>query len=85
MYGISLDSVNEQARFAEEHDLGFPLLSDPDGSGASKYGVPLIQGRYASRMTFVIDPAGVLRHIDREVRVDTHGADLLALIDRLRE
>ena len=85
VYGISLDSVNEQARFSKEHQLGFPLLSDPDGSGAAKYEVPLLGGHYASRMTFVIDPAGVLRHIDREVRVDTHGQDLLLLLERLRK
>lgn len=85
VYGISLDSVSEQARFAQEHELGFPLLSDPDGSGAAKYEVPLIRGLYASRATFVIDPTGVVRHIDHEVRVDTHGEDLLALIARLRE
>lgn len=85
VYGISLDSVSEQARFAKEHALGFPLLSDPDGSGAAKFGVPLIKDRYASRMTFVIDPGGVLRHIDRAVQVESHGEDLLELIERLRE
>ena len=85
MYGISLDSVADQKRFAEQHELGFTLLSDPDGSVAAKYQVLTPDGRWARRVTFVIDGAGVLRLIDREVRVETHGADLLERIAELRD
>lgn len=35
-------------------------------------------------MTFVIDPDGVLRHIEQKVSVQTHGADLARIITDLR-
>lgn len=84
MYGLSTDDVKSQARFVKEQELSFPLLSDPDGSMARKYDV-LWRGAYTKRVTFVIDPKGVLRAIDDEVDVDTHGRDLVALLERLQE
>ena len=39
---------------------------------------------WASRATFVIDEKGVLRKIDKKVNVQTHGADLAAMIRELR-
>jgi peroxiredoxin Q/BCP len=82
--GISLDSVADQARFHGEQELNFTLLSDPDGSAASKYGVLSGNGRFAARATFVIDPAGVLRAVDQDVQVTSHGEDLIELVKRLR-
>jgi peroxiredoxin Q/BCP len=84
VYGVSLDSVADQARFREQEQLSFPLLSDPDGSVAAKYGV-LEPGRpYPQRVTFVIDEKGILRHVDEKVSVDTHAEDLAALVQKLR-
>ena len=37
--GISPDPVEKQKKFDEKHDLGFPLLSDPDHQVAQAYGV----------------------------------------------
>jgi peroxiredoxin Q/BCP len=37
--GISRDKVEKQKRFDDEHDLGYPLLSDPDGETAKLFGV----------------------------------------------
>jgi peroxiredoxin Q/BCP len=84
VYGISLDSVAEQAQFVEKHKLTFPLLSDPDGSVAAKYGVLAPGAQYTQRVTFVIDDQGVLRKVIEKVNVQTHGADLAALIDELK-
>jgi peroxiredoxin Q/BCP len=83
VYGISLDDVASQAAFARAQKLGFSLLSDPDGSAARKYGVLSPDGRYAARVTFILDAEGVVRHVDREVDVQTHGDDLLDLIEEL--
>lgn len=85
IYGLSCDDVATQAAFHEAQELHFPLLSDPDGGVARKYGV-LMKGRlFASRVTFVIDQAGVVRHIDTKVDVARHGADLAKLIRELSE
>ena len=81
MYGVSLDDVNDLAAFVKKQELEFPLLSDPDGSVALKYGVHA--GRYARRVTFVLDDEGVLRHVDTDVKVSSHGPDVVALIVEL--
>ena len=58
---LSLDDVVTQKKFAGEQQLNFPLLSDSDASATAKYGV-LMEGKpYANRVTFVIDPQGVVR------------------------
>lgn len=80
---MSLDDVATQAAFHEEQELNFALLSDPDGSAAAKYGVLLLGGRWANRITVVIDPEGVVRHVAEKVDVTNHGADLTTLLKRL--
>jgi peroxiredoxin Q/BCP len=84
VYGISLDSVQDQAAFAEKQGLSFPLLSDPDASAAVKYGVLDPSGQYTKRVTFVIDDQGILRKIVDQVSVKTHGEDLAGLIEGLQ-
>jgi peroxiredoxin Q/BCP len=37
--GVSGDDVSKQAQFAARHRLGYPLLSDPDGTVRSRFGV----------------------------------------------
>ena len=83
MIGVSFDSVADQKKFAEDEGFPYQLLSDPDGSAASKYGVLSPDGAYARRITFVIDAKGVLRHVDQKVDVRKHGDDLFELIEGL--
>lgn len=80
VYGVSLDDVASQRAFHDAHELGFALLSDADGSAAAKLGAMSPRGAYARRVTFVIDPEGILRRIDEQVDVGAHGADLAAWI-----
>ena len=83
-YGISLDDVASQKKFHEQQTLNFPLLSDPDGSVAKRFHT-VVEGKgYTSRVTFVIDGAGVLRHVDRSVQVGTHGTDLVTVVKQLQ-
>ena len=84
VYGISLDDVKSQAAFHKAQKLNFPLLSDPDGSVAKKYGV-LMKGRpYARRVTFVIDDKGVVRDITKKVDIGAHGDQVLEIVAKLR-
>ena len=78
--GVSLDSTESHARFAEKYGLPFPLLSDAAGETAGQYGC-LTEWRgmtIAARHTFIIDPNGNLAKIYREVDPDTHSAQVLA-------
>ena len=45
----------------------------------------MLRGSYAKRVTFVLDDAGVLRHVAEEVNVKSHGEDLVTLIEELRD
>jgi peroxiredoxin Q/BCP len=82
--GISIDDVASQKRFHEEQKLNFPLLSDPDGSVAAKYGVLMADKGYTARVTFLIDDKGVLRAVDDKVSVASHGKDLAGVVRGLR-
>src|SRR3954453_6404113 len=54
--GISPDPVAKQREFSGMHAFDFPLLSDPDGTVARRFGVRRRLGPLATRRrTFVID------------------------------
>jgi peroxiredoxin Q/BCP len=76
--------VQELAQFAEKQKAPYAMLSDPDGSVATKYGVLDPSGKYAQRVTFVLDEQGILRKVLDKVDVKTHGEDLATLIDELK-
>ena len=83
--GISLDSAESHASFAEKHGLPFPLLSDADGAVADRYGCLAQKGefRYAQRHTFIVDPQGRIARVYREVDPATHSAEVIADIRSL--
>ena len=59
--GVSSDSVESHASFRKHHGLPFKLVSDSDKRIRDAYGV---RGRLLQpRVTFVIDDAGVIRHV----------------------
>jgi peroxiredoxin Q/BCP len=61
--GVSSDSVESHRRFAKKHNLSFTLLSDEGGKVRRMYGVPNTFGIFPGRVTYVIDEAGVVRHV----------------------
>ena len=61
--GVSSDSAERHAAFAGKHNLPFTLLSDSGGRVRKLYGVKKTLGIFPGRVTFVIDRAGVIRHI----------------------
>lgn len=60
---ISVDAVEDNARFAKEYGAEFPILADPTKETATAYGVLMTQG-YAKRVTFYIDKEGVIQAIE---------------------
>ena len=63
VWGVSGDDVVSHRRFAANHQLPFPLLSDRDQSLRRAFGVPKTLGLLPSRVTYVIDGNGVIRHV----------------------
>ena len=79
--GISADSVDRQAEFDEKHDLGYPLLSDPDRAVAKAYGVKRPGPLMNKRSTFVIDTdRTLLEVVNSEVNMNTHADKALAAL-----
>ena len=84
VYAVSLDDVATLKKFAEKESFTYRLLSDADASSAKKYGALGRSGRWASRVTFIIDDAGVLRHVFEKVSVRSHGDDVIEKCRALR-
>lgn len=62
--GVSHDSVESHAAFAARRRLGFPLVSDPDGSITRAYGASTWYG-WPKRLSFLIDPEGRIAKVYR--------------------
>ena len=79
--GISSDSVERQATFADKENLDYPLLSDPDRAIAKAFGVKRPGPLFNRRRTFVIDTNRVvLEVIASETNMNTHADEALAAL-----
>jgi peroxiredoxin Q/BCP len=61
--GVSSDSEESHEKFAAKHRLPFTLLADKGGRLAKTYGVKKSMGMFPGRVTYVIDPEGIVRTI----------------------
>ena len=87
--GISRDPVKKLDRFKAKHDLKVVLGSDADGAVTEAWGVWVLKTLYGreymgiERSTFLIDGAGVVRKVWRQVRVKGHAEAVLAAAQEL--
>ena len=61
--GVSDDSPESHAQFAQKNRLPFTLLSDTKSSVRKLYGVPKAMVVMPGRTTYIIDKQGVVRHV----------------------
>lgn len=84
--GVSTDDLESHGNFTNIHSLNFPLLSDTDAKVSTRYGVYIEKGIYQrefmgiERTTFVIDKAGTIRKIFKNVNVDKHADEVLEFV-----
>ena len=87
--GVSTDTVDSHAKFAEKFSLPFPLLADEDHSVAVKYGVWVEKNMYGKksmgiqRATFLIDKSGKIVAVWPKVKVEEHIEEVAEKIDEL--
>jgi peroxiredoxin Q/BCP len=83
--GVSLDTVDKHASFADKYKLPYPLVSDRDGRIAQKFGVARLGGWLPTkRVTFVIDKQGVVQNvIQSEFGIDRHIDEALHTLKNL--
>ena len=79
----SVDPPDVNKAFAEKENADFPLLSDPEKTVATAYGVVTPERQMASRWTFYIGPDGKIIDIDPKVSVRTAGEDLVKRLEAL--
>ncbi|AKE39770.1 Peroxiredoxin [Corynebacterium camporealensis] len=81
--GISPDKPEKLAKFREDHDLNFPLLSDPDKSVMTAYGAfgekknygKIVQG--VIRSTFLVEEDGTIGKAMYNVKATGHVARVM--------
>ena len=82
--GVSADSPERHRAFAVSRALPFLLLSDQDGSLRKAYRVPKTLGILPSRVTYVIDKAGVVRHVFSALfSAERHVVEALGIVREL--
>ncbi len=79
--GVSVDSVESHQAFKKKYQLPFTLLADTGGAISKAYGVYNEQWGMSKRWTFVIDPAGKIKKIFSQVKVDGHSQEVLSTLE----
>ncbi len=83
--GISSQSEESHSIFSTSFNLPFSLLSDEDGKVRSLYGVPSSLGLIPGRVTYVIDKAGIVRHIfSSQLDPERHVEEALQILKSLK-
>jgi peroxiredoxin Q/BCP len=81
--GMSADSVQSHARFAEKYELPFTILSDPEKTTLKKYGAwakKAFLGKSflgIKRMSYLISPEGKIAKIYPKVKPQEHASEVL--------
>ena len=84
--GVSPDGEASHVEFRQKYGLPFTLLADPDHATAEAYGVWVEKSMAGNtymgveRSTFVIDAAGNLAQVMRNVKPATHADEVLAAL-----
>ena len=82
-FAASTDTPQKDKEFAESLGADYPILADPDKKAAEAYGVLMPVVGVAKRWTFYIGKDGKILAIDKDVKVDTAGADVAAKLGAL--
>jgi peroxiredoxin Q/BCP len=79
--GASFDTVEENRAFAEAQEFGYQLLSDVTREVGEAYGVKKAPDEqwadFPKRLTFLIDPDGVVRKVYEVTDVASHPQQVL--------
>lgn len=74
VFGVSADTVKDQAAFHKEQNLSFTLLADPDGKIIALYGSKMPLLNMSKRWTFILDPDLKIREVNKDVNPEKDAA-----------
>lgn len=81
-FAASVDTPEENTKFAAHVEADYPILADPSKATANAYGVLGMFG-VANRWTFYIGVDGKILYIEKSVRVSSAGPDVAAKLAEL--
>lgn len=84
VYGISTDTVEDQAKFHKQHRLTFDLLADADAKVTELYGAKMPLVKISKRWTFIIDPQLKIRNVLKDVDPAMDSERVVAEITKLK-
>jgi peroxiredoxin len=85
-WAVSVDPAEGekgQLAFAARWGFQFPLIPDVGRNLSILYGAAENPQQLASRMSVLIDKDGLVRLIDKDVDIHTHGSDIILQMRRL--
>jgi len=82
IFAISVDTVEEQAKFVKEYAIPYLHLSDTVKDTCKKYAGLNFIG-LSKRATFIIDKKGIIKKIFRDINVEQHGRDIANILNQL--
>ena len=83
VWGVSTDSAQGrwgQRAFAKHLQLPFPLIPDTDRKISLACGAVQTRQQMAARMSVFIDKNGVVRWIDKQMDIRSHGKEVVARV-----
>ena len=85
VYGVSTDTVEDQAKFHKQHHLTFDLLADADAKVTELYGAKMPLVKVSKRWTFIIDPQLKIRNVLKDVDPAMDSERVVAEITKLKQ
>jgi thioredoxin-dependent peroxiredoxin len=83
----SVDTLDDNTKFAQQHEADFPILADPSKEVARTYGVIRTdvppERQFAARWTFYIGPDGKILAIDKSPTTGTAGEVMVKKLQEL--
>ena len=84
---VSVDTLEDNTKFAKEHEADFPILADPSKDTAKTYGVIRTdvppERQLAARWTYYIGQDGKILAIDKSPTTATAGDVMVKKLDEL--
>ena len=80
---ISVDTPEDNKKFAEMHEADYPILSDVSARKSRTSTACSDRPGFARRWTFYIAPDGKILHIDKAVKPASSGPDMVAKLGEL--
>ena len=83
--GVSHDSVASHKKFAQEYNLNFTLVADPDGKIIAAYDAKMPMVSMSRRVSFLIGLDGKIVHVTEAMNPQTHFDEMKEAIAGLKK